>query len=283
MVEFVFWDVQHGSAAYIRTPNGKHMVVDLGTGSYRSSSTEFSPLLHLKDKYAVKQLDAVIITHPHRDHLDDIVNFDRLSPTVLCRPSGLAEKDILAGNRTGDKDILNMYLEIHERYRRPIDPSESPFSPSNNGGLEIETFKANACTASELNNHSIVTVIRYCHSKMLIPGDNECASWNELLRNRDFVSSIEGTDVLVASHHGRESGFSPDLLKYISPRLTVISDGRFCDTSATGRYSCHSQGCTVSRRKDSTTPTRRCVTTRNDGVIVVKFGEAKGDISVTID
>ena len=84
MVEFVFWDVQHGSAAYIRTPNGKHIVVDLGTGSYGSSSTEFNPLPYLKDKYAVKHPDAAIISHPHRDHLDDIVSFDQLSPTVLC-------------------------------------------------------------------------------------------------------------------------------------------------------------------------------------------------------
>ncbi|ODS37411.1 MAG: hypothetical protein A7316_09440 [Candidatus Altiarchaeales archaeon WOR_SM1_86-2] len=32
-LEIVFWDVQHGSATYIKTPNGKHIVQDLGTGS----------------------------------------------------------------------------------------------------------------------------------------------------------------------------------------------------------------------------------------------------------
>ena len=29
-LKFITWDVEHGSAAYIRTPNGKHIAVDLG-------------------------------------------------------------------------------------------------------------------------------------------------------------------------------------------------------------------------------------------------------------
>jgi competence protein ComEC len=82
MLEFVFWDVQHGSAAYIKTPNNRHMVVDLGTGSY-SGNKPFSPLLHLKNKYGVNHLDYVVITHPHRDHIDDIFLFQDLNPQTL--------------------------------------------------------------------------------------------------------------------------------------------------------------------------------------------------------
>jgi len=51
----------------------------MGIGSYKSaksSSSVFSPLLHLQDKYGVKQLDNIIIMHPHTDHIDDIFNFD---------------------------------------------------------------------------------------------------------------------------------------------------------------------------------------------------------------
>ena len=79
MLKVVVWDVQHGNATYIRTPNDKHIVIDLGIGSYKSaksSSSVFSPLLHLQDKYGVKQLDNIIIMHPHTDHIDDIFNFD---------------------------------------------------------------------------------------------------------------------------------------------------------------------------------------------------------------
>lgn len=54
MLEFTFWDVQHGNACYIRTPNGRHMVVDLGIGSF-GGNKPFSPLLHLKQSYGVRR------------------------------------------------------------------------------------------------------------------------------------------------------------------------------------------------------------------------------------
>jgi competence protein ComEC len=40
----------------------------------------FSPILHLKNNWNVRQLDYVGVTHPHLDHIDDILNFDEVSP-----------------------------------------------------------------------------------------------------------------------------------------------------------------------------------------------------------
>jgi len=45
---FKFWDVQHGHATYVNSPNDRHIVIDLGTGSYQDFNEEFSPLIHLK-------------------------------------------------------------------------------------------------------------------------------------------------------------------------------------------------------------------------------------------
>lgn len=80
MIRFVFWDVQHGNATYFSTPHGQHIAVDLGTGKLGDGNPAFSPLLHMRDSWGVSQLDSVILTHPHRDHLDDIFNFDKLYP-----------------------------------------------------------------------------------------------------------------------------------------------------------------------------------------------------------
>jgi len=67
----VFWDVDHGSAAYFKIKD-KNIIIDLGAGSYVDSN--FSPLKHLRSKYNVDIIHALIVTHPHRDHLDDISN-----------------------------------------------------------------------------------------------------------------------------------------------------------------------------------------------------------------
>jgi len=281
---FVFWDVKHGSAAYIQTPNGKHIVIDLGIGSYENSNDVFSPLWHLKNS-GINRLDAVIITHPHTDHLDDIANFDLLSPKILIRPRHLTEKEIRDGNRTEDKEIIDQYLSIDSRYTSPVIDSDDICVSGNNGGVNIQLFTPKSCATSNLNNQSVVTVISYAGLKILIPGDNEPASWDELLGRNDFLSSVKNTDILVAPHHGRDSGFSADLLEYISPRLAIISDGRHCDTSATDRYGMKMRGWTVNKRNGEK-ENRKCVTTRNDGVIVVEFGtntNGRNFIDVLID
>lgn len=84
-VEIVFWDVQHGHGTYIKTPNNRHIVIDLGTGSY-GSNQEFSPLRHIKYVWGIDRLDYVVVTHPHKDHIDDIMNFELLNPRVFSRP-----------------------------------------------------------------------------------------------------------------------------------------------------------------------------------------------------
>ncbi|KPK62352.1 hypothetical protein AMJ83_11185 [candidate division WOR_3 bacterium SM23_42] len=283
-LKVVVWDVQHGHAVYVKTEN-RNIVFDLGTGSHASYASEFSPLLHLKNKYGIEYLDAVVITHPHSDHLYDIGNFDTLSPRVLHRPKHLTEEEIRKGNSESDREYVEQYLEINQRYSIPIQDSTNPFREANNGGVKFDFFTPKECSCSNLNNHSIVTIISHANSKIIIPGDNEGASWNELLNNEAFIASIKGTDILLASHHGRESGYSEDLFQYISPYLTIVSDGAETDTSATDRYTRKSRGWPVHKR-DGTDISRKCLTTRNDGVITVDFGvnlNGKSYISVNID
>ena len=272
---FVFWDVQHGSASYIRTPNGKHIVVDLGTGSYARNKT-FSPLYYLQHVYNVQQLDAVIITHPHRDHLDDICNFDTLSPKALWRTGHLSETDVREGNQSQDSDVIDKYLEIDRQYTLPISPGATPFSAGNNGGVTIQIYVPSGCATSNLNNHSSVTIMSYGGLKIIIPGDNENPSWNELLERNDFQEAIKDTNVLVASHHGRESGFSSALFDHISPFITIISDGPAGETCVRDRYYQKTQGWFVRKNGSSTMTERRCLTTRNDGAIVVTFQDNRG-------
>ena len=285
-LRFITWNVQHGSAAYVRTPNDKHIVVDLGARTYDGSS--FNPLLYLKSHWGVSQLDSVIISHPHIDHIEDILNFDALDPRCLTRPKHLTEADLWAGNRNASeetKQIIWKYIEVTNRYTHPIFPQDDPMLPENNGGASIKIFTPTDSPTSNLNNHSVVTVITYEGVKILSPGDNESTSWSELLNRSDFRDAISGTHVLVAPHHGRESGFYRDLFDYIEPVITIISDGRFSDTSATARYSDVSKGWTVKRRKGSN-QVRKCVTTRNDGpidVIISRASSGAPTLSVTID
>ena len=281
-LRFITWNVEHGSAALIQTPNGQQIAIDLG------SDAGFSPLQHMKYRMRIDQLDKVIITHPHMDHIEDILNFDLLCPRILMRPRQLTGNDINKGHTNVGPEavqIYQKYLEIDARYTDPVQAMDDPTIAANNGWASITSFSPQSAPKTNLNNHSIVTVIEYQGVKILSPGDNESPSWEELLADGAFKKAIENTHVLVASHHGRESGFHPGLFAHIAPMLTIISDGRTVDTSATDRYSSKTAGWNVLRRNGGY-ENRKCVTTRNDGTIEVIISPSEkeiGSLQVIVD
>ena len=276
-LRLIMWNVQHGSAALIQTPNSKLIAIDLGAGD------GFSPLRYLQSKGI--RLDHVTITHPHMDHIDDILHFDSLAPKTLLTPKHLTENDIRGGNPKPSQEAerkIRKYLEIRGRYSNPVGPQDYVDSPHNNGGVSIKTFSPSRSSTANLNNHSVVTTLEYGDVKILIPGDNEEPSWNELLDRRDFIREITGTHVLVAAHHGRESGFHGPLFDHFHPLVTLISDGRTVDTSATSRYTNVTQGWQV-RRRNGTKQERKCLTTRNDGHIEVTVTPGRPGQKTTLD
>lgn len=268
-LEIVFWDVQHGHSTYIKSPNGRHVIIDLGIGSWDDNNQTFSPLLHLRNNWGVAQLDNVAITHPHLDHIDDILNFDLLSPKVFTRPTQITNNDVMSGVRDQDKPKFQKYCELHTRYNTPI-PVESENNLYNEnvwGGMKIKVFSPETCDKANFNNHSLLFVVEYLNTKVVIPGDNEKCSFEELMKSDSFKTAVSNSEILLAPHHGRESGYYAEFVDLVNPLLTVVSDGRFCDTSANSRYSAKSRGWDVLKKSKNESSKRYCLTTNSDGEI----------------
>lgn len=268
-LEIVFWDVQHGHSTYLKTPNGRHILIDLGIGSYDDNNTLFSPILHLKNKWGVNQVDYVGITHPHLDHIDDILNFDLVKPKVFCRPTQITNDEVMDGVRLQDRDKFKKYCEINDRYNQSIaeDNSDYIFNENNWGGLKVNVFSPTSCDKKNFNNHAIVFVFEYLRTKVVIPGDNEKGSFEELMKLDSFKEAVKNSEILLAPHHGRETGYYGEFVDLVNPMLTIVSDGRFCDTSANGRYSGKSRGWDVLKKSKGEYTNRRCMTTNSDGEI----------------
>ncbi|WP_293670321.1 MBL fold metallo-hydrolase [uncultured Parabacteroides sp.] len=277
MVEIIIWDVQHGSASYIKSPNGRHIIVDAGLGSYENSDKAFSPLYHLWKNYGVKQIDYAILTHPHKDHIEDINNLIELTPKVLRRPKHLTRDDIISP-QTAKMDIplYEKYIEFSNKYTSNVSGTmNDPTKPENYGGLKIQTFSTVNCATCNLNNQSIISVFSYANSKIVIAGDNESPSYNELFEDISFKNAIKDADILVASHHGRASGYHDEfvkLVKLVKPKLTIISDSSKKETSVVTDYGMISSGWTVFSRTDGSSMKRSTLSTYNDGHIVIKMG-----------
>ena len=116
----VFWKVQHGHATTVTSPNGRVFVVDLGQGSYRFGRT-FSPLVFLHNS-GIRRIDNLIISHPHLDHIDDILNMGLFNVRVMTRPKHLTRTDIMNGIRDVDRPKFEYYWRLHQQFVSPITP-----------------------------------------------------------------------------------------------------------------------------------------------------------------
>lgn len=258
------WDVQLGLAIHVKAPNGKYIVIDLGTGTYESGNS--SPIL----KRRQDNIAYMILTHPHLDHISDILNFDINQPKILQRPKSLTNAEVMYDVRDCDKDKFKKYCEINDRYNSPVrnDDENNPDNSNNYSGLDIQTFSTSACDHSNFNNFSIITVFMLYGIKVVVCGDNEKESLDILMSRDDFQDAVKNADVLVAPHHGRESAYHSDFVSLVNPRITIISDTSKSDASASEKYTNISRGWLINGTK------RYCLTTRNDGNIEVTFGES---------
>ena len=257
------WNVEHGLAIHIEAPNGKCIVVDLGC------SSNFSPLRRLRGK----EVHYMVITHPDFDHIQDVGNVSYARPKVLSRAKCYTREDLLEEAKDSAKDTIKAYCDFVESYNKPIpylDP-DSPHNPDVFDGLRVQTFRAVNCDKSKRNNQSAIVVLTLGNAKVVICGDNEKESFNELMQRADFVEAVRGAWILVASHHGRRSGYHQEFVALVNPDLTIISDTKKGETSVTDLYKHYSKGSKVWSDEESSED-RYCLTTRQDGSIQVEFG-----------
>lgn len=81
------WNVDLGLAVHIKAPNGKYIVIDLG------STKGLSPISYLHGK----NVGYMVITHPHHDHFSDILNIGNARPTVLYRCHDYTRGELMTG------------------------------------------------------------------------------------------------------------------------------------------------------------------------------------------
>lgn len=275
VLKLVIWNVEHGNAISIITPNGKLIAHDLGA----NSNSGFSPVKYSYEGFHRKKYDALIVTHPHRDHIDDILQFYELGlhKTLrhFIRPMSISSVDeVVQPSQMRNSDALKYerYFEFHEFFKNTHITKKSPLHPANNGGVKFEFFKPKRTNNLTINNQSVVTIISFNGQKVLLSGDNEVKSWKLLLKDWRFRNAIKGTDILLASHHGRENGYCQELFQYFSPKLVVVSDGKAVNTNAVRRYIKHvEEPFDVFFSNQDRIKKRKCLTTRKDNAITISL------------
>ena len=224
-LKIIFYDVEHGSCTHIITPNGKHILVDVG------SKSDKSIVDYICNRYFYGRngsIDALIITHPHEDHIYDLPRLlERLRPKVLYRPTEAF--DIKPSSKTPIHiNIANNANWMNSSYKYPITDTDNIENPQIMGGVKITHIPSvlNFHDKTDLNTFSSLVIIEYTGIKFVITGDNSSKQLKYMVDNNYCGIRLLAADaaVLLAPHHGRTGEYCPDFFKLVNPVLTVISD-----------------------------------------------------------
>lgn len=206
-VEVTIFDVGQGDAIGIRTPSGQNVIIDGGPNN--KLVQKVGTWLPLYDR----QIDAILITHPHDDHLVGFVELLKRYEVKMIL-SSLTDADNVNFKElrkiAAEKNIPWYLVKLGNK----LDLGD---------GVVWEVAGPITAEFDEApNNESVVSVIRYGNECIVFSGDAEEKEEKEILDKK--ISNLD-CDVLKAGHHGSNTSSSDDWLSAVTPKYALISVG----------------------------------------------------------
>jgi len=237
-------DISCGNLSAIEEQTNRFMksaglVTPGGTGNYNMKAYPTRPQDYLAG-IGITTVWRFILTHPDMDHLD---GFNALMGEFAVKNfwhSGAHKPKPNFGNFKRYKE------EDWDRYVKVRDGKEAgtrtlqvlagqSFKYANeddNGGggdgLQViapsRQLVKDANQNGDFNDCSYVIIYRTGGFKIVFTGDSHDATWDHILENH--AQDVADCDLLMAPHHGRDSGRSWDFLDLLKPRLTLFGVAR---------------------------------------------------------
>lgn len=177
-----------------------------------NTGTAYDVLAYLR-RFGVEQLDLVVNTHPHGDHLGGI-------PTVL---EGIPTEEVWCSTTSYNTSLFS-------RFERAVSKQDltirypAPGTTYEENGLSITVLGPlhDSSTYTDLNDTSLVLMVEFGQRKFLFAGDMEAYAEKQLVEADIDLDA----DVLKVGHHGSYSSTSQIFLDEVDPEYGIVCCGR---------------------------------------------------------
>lgn len=217
-------DVGQADAIVVETPAGQAFLVDAGgrleRGQQGDDSTAERIGVRIVVPYLLRsgihQLDALIVSHPHGDHVGGC------SPVL--RKIRVAE--VADSGQTYGGHAYQDCLSVARGERVPIAYPHAGMEWRTDDGVSLHflgpslPFIANS--RNDINENSVAFILRYKAFCMLFTGDAGAAAEQRFLGEGVNLRC----DVLKVGHHGSAYSSTPAFVAAVRPRYAIISVGR---------------------------------------------------------
>jgi competence protein ComEC len=230
-----FIDVEGGQATLMVSPSGQSMLVDTGWAGFNNRDAD--RIAAAAKLAGVKQIDYLVITHYHADHVGGVTQLAAKLPIKHFVDHG-------PNNESGGPAD-----ELYSAYKNAWSSGEhlvvKPGDKIPVKGLDVEVITANgdliktpikgAGASNPLcgqdnrrpedkteNARSTGTLITYGKFRMIDLGD---LTWN---KEQDLVcpNNLVGTvDVYLTTHHGMDMSGPATIVNALKPRVAIMNNG----------------------------------------------------------
>jgi len=200
-LEIYYFDVGQADSIFIKN-NDYTMLIDAGNNEDGNHLVNY-----LKNDIKLSNIDVVIGTHPHEDHiggLDDVINGFDVGKIYL--------PDAISTSKTFE-DLIDSIEKKSYKINVPIEDEVFEL-----GDMNFKVLYSGS-DESDLNNTSIVLKMNFGNTSYLFTGDATSKTEKKLL-DKDIKA-----DVLKVGHHGSSYSTSDTFLNKVNPKYAVIQVG----------------------------------------------------------
>jgi competence protein ComEC len=229
----IYWiDVEGGAATLLVAPSGESLLVDAGFSG--NGDRDLNRVLDVLTNHArVSQLDHVITTHYHVDHVGGVtalagrfpvtrfldhgpsVESGALFSSYMNAIAGKARTIVRAGDRLALGEVEIIFVTSAGEVIEPPLPTAAP-NPRCDGGTSMPE------RPTDENSQSVGFVARFGSFDFVDLGD---LTWQVELRLACPTNRIGPADLYQVSHHGLAISNAPQLVHALAPLVAVINNG----------------------------------------------------------